>query len=165
MEEVYDRDDNVLAVRAAVENFFDTDDVKHKPFNEHNVARATYSIGAKFGHATVIFHAYSDKLMLHVMIPLNAAKEERAKVGEFLHRANYGLKVGSFDFDYDDGEISYRITLFCGSDEFAPPTYEQIRFSVILGLMMVEKYGDALVKVMFGLVEPVDAVEAAEADD
>lgn len=157
--------DTLKEIREAVENFFERDKVKHSDFDENNVAQAIYNIDAKFGHSTIIFHAYRDKLVLHMMIPLNASEEDRAKVGEFLHRANYGLKVGCFDFDFDDGEISYRISIYCGTEDFSPPTYEQISFAVIVGLMMVEKYGDNLVKVMFGLVEPEDAVAAAEADD
>ncbi len=157
--------DTLQEVRAAVEKFFERDSLKHEPFDERNVARAIYSVDTKFGHSTVIFHAYKDKLILHMMIPLSADKEERTKVGEFLLRANYGLKVGCFDFDFNDGEISYRISIYCGDENFAPPTYEQIDFAVIIGLMMVEKYGDALVKVMFGLVEPEDAIAAVEGDD
>lgn len=160
-----DKRDRTQEIIAAVENFFERDKVKHDPFNERNVARATYSIDTRFGHSQVFFHAYEDRLIFHFMLPLKAAEEERAKVGEFLLRANYGLKIGGFDFDFDDGEISYRIALYCGHDEFAPPTYEQIDFSVIIGLMMVEKYGDALVKVMFGMAEPEDAIEATEMDE
>ena len=156
--------DTTREICLAVERFFERDGVKHEPFDERNVASATYSIDAKFGHSTVLFHAYDDKLILHMMVPLNAGEEERAKVAEFLLRANYGLKVGGFDFDFNDGEISYRIAIYCGTEDFSPPTYEQIEFAVIIGLMMVEKYGDGLVKVMFGLVEPEDAVAAAEID-
>lgn len=157
--------DTTAEIRAAVENFFERDGLKHTPFNERNVASASYSVHSKFGHATVFFHAYKDKLVLHVMIPLNTDEAERSKVGEFLLRANYGLKVGGFDFDFDDGEISYRMSIYCGQDEFAPPTYEQIDFAVIIGLMMIDKYGDALIKVMFGLVEPKDAIDSVEERD
>lgn len=164
MEDSKERD-TLQEVRAAVENFFKRDKVKHSPFNERNVASAIYSVDTKFGHVTIFFHAYKDKLILHMMIPLSASEEERLKVAEFLLRANYGLKIGCFDFDFNDGEISYRVSLFCGDEDFVPPTYEQIDFAVIIGLMMVEKYGDALVKVMFGLVEPEDAIEDAEKDN
>ena len=157
--------DTIAEIRAAVENFFEKEKIKHTPFDEHNVAQAIYSVDAKFGHATIFFHAYKDKLVLHMIIPLHADEAERAKVAEFILRANYGLRIGGFDFDFDDGEISYRISIYCGEEEFAPPTYEQIDFAVVLGLMMIEKYGNELVKVMFGLVEPVDAVESAEAND
>ena len=96
------------------------------------------------------------------MLPLESGEEERAKVGEFLHRANYGLRIGGFDYDYDDGQISYRVSLYCGDEEFAPPTFEQIEYALIINLMMVSKYGDALLKVMFGLAEPKDAIETVE---
>lgn len=157
--------DTTQEVRAAVENFFETDNAKYSPFNERNVARAGYGIETKFGHVDVFFHAYEDKLVLHMMIPLNAAKDERAKVAEFLLRANYGLKIGCFDFDFSDGEISYRVSLYCGKENFSPPTYEQIDFAVVVGLMMIQKYGDALIKVMFGILEPEEAIAVVEADD
>ena len=157
--------DTTQDVRAAVENFFERDSVKHDDFNERNVAKAIYGVDAKFGHVTIFFHAYSDKLVIHFMIPLNASEEERAKVGEFILRANYGLKVGGFDFDFNDGEISFRICQFCGIKDFNPPTYEQIDFAVIVGLMMIEKYGDALAKVLFGVLEPEEAIESAESED
>ena len=157
--------DTLKEIQEAVENFFDRDDVKHEAFNEHNVASAIYSVDAKFGHVNIFFHAYKDRLIMHFMIPLKADEEERTKVAEYILRANYGLKVGGFDFDFDDGEISYRISLFCGLDEFNPPTYEQIEFAVVIGLMMIDKYANNLVKVMFGLVEPADAIADAEKDD
>ena len=157
--------ERVAQVRAAVENFFEQDKIKFTPFDERNVARAIYNVDARFGHATIFFHAYNDRLVLHMMIPLKAEENERQKVAEFLLRANYGLKIGGFDFDFDDGEISYRISMYCGTEDFSPPTYEQIDFSVIIGLMMIEKYGNELVKVMFGLVEPEDAVASAELED
>ena len=152
-------------IRAAVENFFKRDKVKHSPFDKHNIASAAYSIETKFKHARVFFHAYKNKLIVRIKIPLNAGEEECLKVAEFLHRANYGLQIGCFDFDFDSGEISYRISIFCGEEDFAPPTYEQIDYAVIIGLNMIEKYGDSLVKVLFGLVEPTDAIEDAEKDD
>lgn len=157
--------DTTAEIRAAVEKFFEVDNVKYEPFDERDVASAIYSVDAKFGHATVFFRAYEDKLVLRMVIPLNADEKERSKVAEFLLRANYGLKVGCFDFDFDDGEISYRIALYCGEDEFIAPTYEQIDFAVVVGLLMIEKYGNALVKVMFGLLEPQEAVESAEEND
>ncbi len=147
---------------AAVEDFFERKGVKYKPFNERGMARATYGVKSKLKHVDVLFIASDDKLMVRSILPLEAGEDERAKVGEFLLRANYGLKIGGFDFDFNDGEISYRVSLYCGDEEFAPPTFEQIEYALIVNLMMVSKYGDALLKVLFGLVEPKDAIDEAE---
>lgn len=157
--------DTTKEIRTAVEKFFKRSGIKYKKFDNENVASATYSVDTRFGHATIFFHAYNDRLILHTIIPIKANEEERPKVAEFILRANYGLKVGGFDFDFEDGEISYRMSLYFGIEEFKPPTHEQIDFAIICSLVMVEKYGDALVKVMFGLVEPVDAIEDAEDDE
>ena len=160
-----DKSNTAEKIRETVEEYFKQEKIKYDPFNKRGVAHATYAAEAKFGHVEIFFHAYKDMLILHFIIPLKTGKEERAKVGEFILRANYGLKVGGFDFDFDDGEVSYRVALYCGADEFTPPTYEQIDAALSIGLMMVDKYGDALVKVMFGLAEPEDAISAAEGDD
>lgn len=166
MDETFEKTpDTTAQIRAAVENFFARDKVKYQPFNERDVAKATYSIDARFRHVDVFFNVYKDKLIIHMILPLCAEEGERAKVAEFLLRANYGLKVGGFDFDFSDGEISYRTSIYCGADEFAPPTYEQIDFALVIGLIMIEKYGNALVKVMFGVLEPDDAIESVESDD
>ena len=157
--------DTTAEVIAAVENFFARDKVRYRSFDERNVAKATYSIDTKFRHVDVFFHAYKDKLVLHMILPLSADEEERTKVAEFILRANYGLKIGGFDFDFNDGEISYRTSIYCGSDEFVAPTYEQIDFALTIGMIMVEKYGNALIKVMFGILEPDDAIESVEGDD
>lgn len=156
--------DTSTEIRRAVEDYFEAERAKYTPFDERGVAHATYGVDVKFGHVEVFFHAYRDMLILHFIVPLKAGEDERAKVGEFLHRANYGLKVGNFDFDFNDGEISYRVAIYCGSDEFEPPRHEQIDAALSIGLMMVDKYGDGLVKVMFGLAEPEDAIDASEED-
>lgn len=157
-----DKRDAKQEVRAAVEKFFEDEGARYDPFDKRDVAHATYAVESKFGHVEVFFHAYKDMLILHLIVPLKAGEEERAKVGEFLLRANYGLKVGGFDFDFDDGEVSYRVAIYCGEEEFAPPTHEQIDAALTIGIMMIDKYGNDLVKVMFGLAEPTDAIEAAE---
>ena len=159
------RRDTLAAVREAVEDFFKQDEAKYQPFNERNVASATYAVHAKIGKATVFFHAYKDKLIVKLMLPIKAEESDRANVGEYLHRANYGLMIGNFDFDFTDGEISYRVPIYCGKDDFAPPTYEQIDFAVLIGLAMISKYGDGLLKVILGVATPEEAVDAAEADD
>lgn len=154
---------SVKMVRAAVENYFETDNLKYEPFDENNVARTGFGIKTKFGHVDVLFIAYDSNLVINALIPLKAEDEsERMKVGEFLLRANDGLKTGCFDFDFDTGRISYRVSIFCGRDDFAPPTYEQIDYAVLITVSTVQKYGNALMKVIFGLLEAKEAIEEVE---
>lgn len=155
-------EDHTQEIREAVESYFAREEAKYQPFDENDIARASYSVKTKFGSVRAYFHAHRDSLVIKMYLPIKADEDERAHVGEFLSRANYGLKIGCFDYDYNDGEISFRVTHFCGSEEFQAPTYEQIDFLVILCLMMVSKYGNALVKVAFGVLDPEEAIELAE---
>ena len=159
-------EEQIKEIREAVEYYFIKEETKHDPFDERNVAHAGYSIHSRLDHVNAFFHVHKDKLVIRIYLPIKAREEDRAKVGEFLHRANYGLSSGSFDFDFDDGEISYRTCFYCGKEDFVPPTYEQIDFTLMVGLLTVDRYADALAKVIFGLVEPEDAIEEIEnADD
>lgn len=157
--------DTLKEVREAVEEYFRTDKARYIPFNERNVASASYAVRSKIGKATAYFYAYKDKLIIKLLLPIKADEADRAKVGEFLHRANYGLMIGNFDFDFSDGEISYRVPIYCGKDNFTAPTYEQIDFAVLIGLAMISKYGDSLFKVILGLASPEEAINVSESDD
>ena len=152
----------IKAIREALEHYFKIKGTKYFPFDRQNTAQAIYSTNTRFRHVTTFFRAYNEMLILSFVIPIQVTEEARAKVGEFILRVNCGLKVGNFDIDLDDGEIFYRLSIFCGYDEFAPPTYEKIDTALSIGIIMLEKYGDSLVKVMLGLAEPVDAIDAAE---
>ena len=161
----FDKNDNKSRIIAAVEDYFEREELKYTPFNERDVAKASFRIKSKLQHVNVFFSAYNSKLIIRIMLPINSDEAERNKVGEFLMRANYGLQIGCFDYDYNDGEISFRVPLYCGTDEFSPPTYEQIDDSLMVGIMMVDKYGNSLIKVIFGLLEPEEAIEEAENND
>ena len=152
---------SVRLVKAAVENYFEEDGLKYEPFDEKNVARTGFGVKTKFGHVDVFFIAYDSSLLITTFIPLKAT-EYQAKVAEFLLRANDGLKTGGFDFDFDSGRISYRVSIFCGIEDFSPPTYEQIDHAVLISVSTVKKYGDALMKVVFGFAEPQEAIDEVE---
>ena len=158
-------EDTVELVKAAVENYFETDGLNYEPFGEYNIAKVGFNIKTKFGSVDMLFQASNRNLIIHTIIPIRASEDERLKVCEFLMRANSGLKTGCFDFDFDSGRISYRVSMFCGIEEFSPPTYEQIDYSVLISMSTVKRYGDALMKVVFGLVEPEEAIDEVEDED
>jgi len=153
--------DNTQAIREAVENYFEKEGFKFSGFDEDNFAKTSFKVKTKFGHAEIIFHAMDDRLMLRSMLPLNADEDSAVAVAEFLLRANYGMKNGGFDFDFRDGEISYRFPLYCG-DEMDAPTHEQINFAVDSCLFAVQRYSDGIAKVIYGLETPKEAIENIE---
>lgn len=155
--------DNSAAIRAAVEKYFEQEGFKFTGFDENGFARTSFRIKTKFGHAEIIFHAQNDRLLLRSMIPLSADEENRAEVAEFVLRANYGMKNGGFDFDFDDGEISFRLPLYCG-EEIEAPTHEQINFAVDSCLFALQRYSDGFARIVYGIETAKEAIAKIESD-
>ena len=99
-------------------------------------------------------------LLLISHIPIFAPMYRRAEICEALTRANYGLWMGAFEMDLNDGEIRFRIAL---PVEDAEPTDSQLRRLVRFSLGVIGEYGQALIDVACTDTEPAMAVERAEA--
>lgn len=83
-------------------------------------------------------------------------------MAEYLTRANYGLRDGNFELDFSDGEIRYKV--FHSSID-GVPSKELIKNAVYIGLWMLERYGNGLLSVMFGIQTPAEAIEESEKDN
>ena len=64
-------------------------------------------------------HVIEDKdlVLLYSICPMRAPEGRRHEVSTFLTRANYGLAVGNFELDFEDGEIRYKTVLQLPGDD------------------------------------------------
>ena len=154
--------DHSAKIREAVENYFQKEGYKFSGFNDKNVAGTSFKIDSKLSSANILLRAQKDRLMINSTIAIKADEAVRPAVAEYLLRANYGMKTGGFDFDFNDGEISFRVSIYCGENNFVPPTHEQINHAIRLCVGMVQRYGDGLLKVLYGLQTPKEAIQEIE---
>lgn len=78
---------------------------------------------------------------------------------EFITRANYGLTIGNFEFDYETGNVRYKASIdFSGTELHGI----LVRNLVLSSMYSVETYATALVQVMQGTKSPKDAISEAE---
>lgn len=54
-------------------------------------------------------------LAFYSVLPTPVPRARRAAVAEFLTRANYGLSLGNFEMDFDDGEVRAKVVLAVGA--------------------------------------------------
>ena len=143
-------------IREAVERYLRRKRAKYLPFDNSHTAYVRYEIKARFEYADVEIKTCVDKIIIKMIVPVRAPEDERVKVGEFLHRVNAEEDIGNFDYNVDSGEVRYRVTVYCGKNHFEPPNYEQLDLAFTTARRMLDKYGDAIVKIMYGLAEPAD---------
>jgi len=113
----------------------------------------------KISSCRIVVLASENEIQSIAFAPIKASQDNFANVIEFITRANYGLKVGKFEFDYRDGEVRYQSCLPCRE---GMPSMKDIEFVVDLPMLMLQRYGDGLVKNLMGFGSPEADIRAIE---
>ena len=111
----------------------------------HGIFSVEADLESKLTTALVVYQAMEDGFMCYTTIADEARKEVMPLVGEYLHRANYGLPNGNFALDYESGEIHFKTYFDCPDGE---PTQKQLEDSIAIGLTVFDHYGDGLYKIL-----------------
>lgn len=85
--------------------------------------------------------------------------EKRAAVAEFLTRANWGLILGNFELDYNDGEVRYKTSIDIEGGELKP---QMLKNLVYFNVLTMNRYMAALMSIVFGSASPAEAIATVE---
>lgn len=88
-----------------------------------------------------------------------SAKEKRTQIAEFITRANYGLKYGAFEMDYNEGDVRFHLTMPMSAvraDKMILPTL------LIAPPRMLDQYSKGFSEVLMGLKTPEEAIKGCE---
>lgn len=99
----------------------------------------------------VIFYAYS---------PREVPEVQKARMAEFVTRANYGLPHSAFEYDMDDGELRCRTGIRIELNDLTLDIIEKLVYSTIA---VMERYYPAIAGVLLSQKSPKELAEAAEA--
>jgi len=101
-----------------------------------------------------------DEIVLFVTrCPVFVPPEGREAAMEFLTRANFGLRLGHFEFDLDDGEIRYKTSIDVEGDRLTPALVKRL---VQPNLTTMDRYLPGLLRVVFGATTPAQEISAIE---
>ena len=96
------------------------------------------------------------------VLPIRVDADRRRAVAEVVVRINRGIRLGTFDLDFDDGELRYRI----GCDVEGGALTEHMVMTMLGNVgASIEWFGPALMQVVFGEASPEDAARAALGGD
>ncbi|MCA9489215.1 MAG: YbjN domain-containing protein [Myxococcales bacterium] len=114
------------------------------------------------GRMTGIVAARRDMsiLLFYAVGPERVPPERRAAVAEYMTRANFGLPMGCFEMDWEDGEVRYRTALDYEGTSLAPVQIDNL---VQPAIHVSDRYLPALLQVARGELEPEAAIAEAEA--
>lgn len=90
------------------------------------------------------------------LCPIKPPESRRRDVAEYLTRANYHLKQGNFEMDFEDGVTSFRIGIDVEGGQLTTPMAVRL---VITSLVAVDRYLPGLMAVVYAGMPPAQAIE------
>ena len=102
--------------------------------------------------------------------PIKVPEAKRAELAEFITRANYGLYIGNFELDYNDGEVRYKTSidvegnavLVQEPDETTPLGFALMKRLVYDNVGVMDKYMPGIMAVVYGSATPAQAIAQVE---
>ena len=91
--------------------------------------------------------------------PLKAPERKEADMMEFLTRASYGLIIGNFELELEDGEIRYKTRIDVEEAELTAPLIKPVVYANVLTM---DQYWPGLLAVLFGGASPDEALARVE---
>jgi len=104
----------------------------------------------------------SEQLMFYSVVLDTASEAQRNEVMKFVTLANYGLHIGNFELDLDDGEVRFKTSM---DVEGVEVTEAICRNLMELNFMIMGRYFEGLRAVMAGSAAAADAIADIEDDD
>ncbi len=114
---------------------------------------------SKHGDQRMLLHLEGSLLQSFVFPAIKVAEGSRSDIAVAIARANYGLKLGKFELDMNDGELRYQVAL---PFEGELPSDKVLDRVVYTGLQTMERYMPAFLSVIYGNEPAKDAVASAE---
>lgn len=112
-------------------------------------------------HCYAQIRVEAEQLLFYVMAPIKVEEPLRPAVAEFITRANYGMYIGNFEMDYNDGEVRYKSSL---DFEGVGLSDIMIRNAIYPAMQLMDKYFPGLMKVAFGGKSPAEAIQEIEGE-
>lgn len=99
------------------------------------------------------------QLRFYSVFPFDIAESKRLAVAEFLTRANYGLIIGNFEMDLEDGEIRYKTSTIFDRDTVNSNLIKQFVYANVLTM---DKYLPGIMSIINTGASPADAITQIE---
>ncbi len=105
---------------------------------------------------------YEEQVTFYSVLAANAPQDKRHKVAEFITRVNYGMVIGNFEMDYEDGEIRYKTSLDVEGSTLGASMIRQL---VYANLIITDRYLPGVMRVIYSDDSPTKVLDSIELDD
>jgi hypothetical protein len=142
-----------------VERFFDSADLTYQRIPDKPLLALSMTGDNAAYEVLVIEHEREEQLIVYTRYPTKVPQTLYAQGVEYITRANWGLKIGNFEFDYSDGEIRYKTFIDIEGGNLTPKMVQNL---FAANFMTADRYYPGLARVIWGHVPPATAIAEIE---
>jgi hypothetical protein len=146
-------------IYSSVEAFLTADNWPFSKLENQTIAKTSFK--GKNGEFNCFIQAREEQnhLVMYSVLPVLALPARLDEVVVFITRANYGLIIGNFELDYEDGEVRFKTSVDL---EDVAESAIQIRNIIYANVLTLDKYLPGLMRVIYGGVSAVEAIRMIE---
>lgn len=109
-------------------------------------------------------YAFADeeqqRFSFYSVCPVHAPEDKLMAVAELVTRINYGMAVGNFELDFEDGEVRFRTSIDVEGDRLSAALVERLAMT---NVAVMDIYLPGIMKVIYSDIAPAEVV--AQIDD
>jgi hypothetical protein len=154
-----DDDDDDEYILETVIGFFTEDDWTFTKLQGQPVLQMAYQGDNGVWNCYAQAREPQSQFVFYSIYPTPAPEDKRLAMAEFLTRANYGLTIGNFEMDFNDGEIRFKTSIDVEGDLLTTDLIKQL---VYANVMMMDHYLPGIQAVMDGEMSPEEAIAQIE---
>ncbi|WP_414551375.1 YbjN domain-containing protein [Anabaena sp. CCY 0017] len=100
-----------------------------------------------------------EQFVFYSICPQNASESQHMAIAEFITRANFGIVIGNFEMDFNDGEIRYKTSIDVEGDRVSFALIKQL---VYANIATMDEYLPDIMSVISGDVSTEKAINQIE---
>lgn len=142
-----------------VEKFLSGQRIAFNSVEGHEAVRFGISTEKSHYQCFVQIDEEREQAALYVCLPNHIDASTRRDMAEFIVRANYGIRIGNFEMDMDDGELRFKCSLDVEGGEL---TELMVHNMLSMAISCCDVYYGGFMAVAYGGVSPRHAVVQVE---
>lgn len=147
-------------IRSFLRTHFEAEDLEREGEDDMISFRLEDEGGNEWG-CLALADEQSEQAIFYSVVLETTPPEHRPEVMKFVTLANYGMQVGNFELDLEDGEVRFKTSIDVEGVELGEGL---LRNMVELNILMMGLYYDGLVAVMRGGMTAEEAIAEIEDD-
>lgn len=148
-------------IRSFLRTHFEAEDLEREGEDDMISFRLEDEGGNEWGCLALADEQSEQAIFYSVMLE-TTEPEHRPEVMKFVTLANYGMQVGNFELDLEDGEVRFKTSVDIEGMDLAEGL---LRNMVELNVLMMGLYYDGLIAVMRGGMSAEEAIAEIEEEE